>query len=408
MKSDNLYRGGLVLLVGFIFLKLGGVLFRIICMNTLPIGAYGEVAVFLIIFNWFVLFATFNITLGMAKFVAEDHGKKKLYYTAALLGSLVIALVISGVLLVLAPLLSSLINVSLSVMYWAILAVPFAAIYNIGIFYFRGMYEMRSSSLTDAAMMVIRIAALLGLLYAGLYYAPFLAFVASFVLIDVYILIRNREGFEYSSGEVFTTFRTLLIYSFPIFLSEFLRQFSMNLDRVVLSGFFSTAEAGFYDTGVALCIGYLIIANSYSNALLPKASSIQVDVRKRRKELFRALKASGVLFVLYTVLIMIAGRPAINIINPVYLGIFDFLPLMMAAYILLGLLTILYFFVNSIGRQKYAVYSGVVFAFLSIILNVYLIPIMMYMGAIVALLISSMASIAVLGVLIWKSERLQS
>jgi O-antigen/teichoic acid export membrane protein len=404
MERSSLYRGGLVLLVGFIFLKLGGVLFRIICMNVLPVEAYGEVAVFLILFNWFMLFATFNVTLGLAKFVSGDSSEGKLYYTAALLGSLVTGLVISGVLLIMAPALSQAVNVSVSVLYWAIIAIPFAVVYNIGIFYFRGLYRMKASTLTDAAMTVARIAALVGLLYAGIYYAPFLAFVVSFIVIDVYLLIRNRDAFDYGR-ETLSVFRTLLIYSFPIFLSEFLRQFAMNLDRVVLSGFHSAVEAGFYDVGVALCLGYLIIANSYSNALLPRASENQLDTRKRRLELFRSLKASSALFMLYTLLLLLAGRPVINIINPAYMGVFDFLLPLAGAYIVLGFLTILYFFVNSIGKQRYAVYAGAVFAFLSLALNVYLVPVMLYMGAIYALLISSLVSIIVIGALVWKSER---
>ncbi len=405
METGSLYKGGLILLLGFVFLKLGGVLFRIICMSVLPVSAYGEVAIFLILFNWFMLFATFNVTLGLARFVSHDSGKKRLYYTSALLGSFVLAMVISGLLLAMTPLLSGWINVSPHVIYWAILAVPFAAVYNIGIFYFRGMYRMKASTLTDAAMMVLRIAALAGLLYAGLHYAPFLAFVASFVLIDVYILLNNRKSFEYAPGKMLPAYRTLLVYSVPIFLSEFLRQFSMNLDRVVMSGFYSTVEAGFYDVATALCIGYIIISNSYSNALLPKASSSQLDVRKRRKELFRALKASAAFFILYTILLLIAGRSVIGLINPVYLGVFGFLMPLAGAYIVLGFLTILYFFVNSIGKQRYAVYAGMVFAFLSITLNVYLIPKMLYMGAIYALLVSSAASMTVMGALIWKSER---
>ncbi len=407
MKNDSLYKGGLVLLAGFIVLKLGGVAFRIICMNMLSVESYGQVALFLILFNWFVLFATFNVTLGMTKFVSQDPKKKRAYYTAALLGSLVIALVISGALTIAAPALSALINIDPGVVYWAILAIPFAVVYNMGIFYFRGIYDMRSSTLTDAGMTIARITMLVFLLYAGFQYAPFLAFVLSFVIADIFLVIRNRKVMDRGS-EISATFKTMLVYSFPIFLSEFLRQFSMNLDRVVISGFYSATEAGFYDVGVALCIGYLIIANSYSNALLPKASSSQSDARKRRKELLRALKASAALFALYTALLLLLGQAVINIINPAYIEVFEFILPLSAAYMLLGFLTILFFFANSIGKQKYAVYAGAVFAFLSVTLNVYLVPIEMYTGAINALIASSAASIAVIGALIWNLERSRS
>ncbi|MBN1896717.1 MAG: oligosaccharide flippase family protein [Candidatus Aenigmarchaeota archaeon] len=404
MQTGELYKGGLILLLGFMFLKVGGVLFRIICMNTLSMEAYGEVAIFLILFNWFVLFATLNITIGLAKFVSSDSSKKKIFFTASLLGSIIIASVVSGILFIAAPLIAGAVNVSVSVIYWAILAVPFAAVYNIGIFYFRGLYRMKASTLTDAVMMMMRIAVLIGLLYAGYVFAPFMAFVASFVLIDIFLLARNRNSMQYGE-ETVHAFRTILIYSFPIFLSEFLRQFAMNLDRIVISGFYSTAEAGFYDVAVALCIGYLIIANSYSNALLPKASENQKNRAKRKSEMFHALKASAGFFAVYTIVLMAAGQIVINAINPAYLGVTQFLMPLSAAYIMMGFLTVLFFFANSVGLQKYAVYSAALFAFLSLALNVYLVPGMIYMGAAYALGISSFVTLVFMGGLIWKSER---
>jgi len=408
VKSQNvksLYKGGFILLLGFLFVKLGGFLFRIICMNMLPVHAYGEVAVFIVLYNWFVLFATFNVTIGLAKFVSQDRKRKELFYLSSLVGSLILSIIIAGLLFLLAPWISATLNLSRTIVYWAILSVPFAAVYNIGIFYFRGSYKMRSSVLADVIMTIIRIAALVGFLMAGIYYAPYMAFLLSFILIDIYLLVRNRTSLPFNVSEIVSAFRTLLIYSAPIFLSEFLFLFSVGLDRVMLSGFYSTAEAGFYDVAVLLCIGYIMIANSYSNALLPLASSSQSDAGKRRSELVKALRASSLFFVLYTLVVMLAGQPVINLVNPVYLGVFSFIPLLAIAYMLLGFLRILSFFANGIGYQKHSVYAGAVFAFLSIVLNLYLVPKMMYWGAISALLVSSAVSLAVMALLVWKVER---
>jgi O-antigen/teichoic acid export membrane protein len=201
------------------------------------------------------------------------------------------------------------------------------------------------------------------------------------------------------------TFGMLLIYSSPIFLSEFLRTFSLGIDRIMLSGFFSTAEAGIYDVAVLLCIGYVLIANSYSNALLPLASKSQDDRKKRRSELRKALKASSLLFVLYSALVMLAGHPVISIVNPSYLVIFGFFPALALSYALVGFLILLTFYSNGIGYQRHTVYSGAVFAFLSLVLNSYLVPTMMYWGAVYALLASSAASLAVMSILIAKVEK---
>ncbi len=404
-KVKSLYRGGYILLLGFLFMKLGGFFFRMITMRILPVSAYGEVALFLVLHNWFVLFATLSVTIGLAKFVSHDSSKKELYYVSSLAGSLLIAVFVSAALLLMTPWLSETLNLSQTVIHWAILSIPFAVVYNIGIFYFRGLYRMKSSVAADAIMTLIRIAALVGLLTAGLYYAPYLAFLLSFMVIDVYLLLKNRSGTRFGFGEISPAFRILLLYSIPIFISEFLRVFSTGVDRLMLSGFYSTVEAGIYDVAVAFCLGYVIIASSYSNALLPLSSSSQGDTRKRRSELFRALKASSAFFVLYTLIVMFAGQTVINLVNPLYMGIFGFLPLLTVAYMMIGFFTILSFYANSLGYQRHVVYAGAVFAFLSLVLNFYLIPKMMYMGAVSALLISSTASLAVMTMFILKVER---
>ena len=397
---NSLHKGSLILLAGFLLLKFGGILFRIICISFLPVSAYGEVAVFLVLFNWFMLFATLNVTIGMAKFISQDRKRGRLYYVSGLAGSMGLSAVVCIFLLAFAPAIAASLNLPQSVIYWAVAAIPFATVYNIGIFYYRGLYRMGDSVATDFIMTAVRLAALLLLLMAGLYYAPFLAFLISFMAIDVYLVLRNRSREKLKSGEISSTFRKLLIYSLPIFVSEILRAFAMGLDRIMLSGFYSTAEAGFYDVAVSLCLAYMMIASSYSNALLPVASS--GGAGKRRSELISALKASSALFVVYTAVLIVGGGPFVNLINPAYAGVLEFMMPLAAAYMLMGFLTILCFYANGTGRQMHAVYAGAVFAFLSLVLNLYLIPEMMYMGAIYSLIISSTASLAVMGALIWK------
>ena len=135
------------------------------------------------------------------------------------------------------------------------------------------------------------------------------------------------------------------------------------------------------------------------------ASNHHHDAGNRRKALFRSLKASAVLFLLYGAILMLAGRAVITIVNPVYLQALDIIIPMSVAYVLIGFMTIMYFYANSVGRQRDALYAGAVFAFLSMFLNLYLVPQMMYEGAVTALSASSAASIFVLGVLLWRAER---
>lgn len=388
-----------MLLLGFIIARFGGVIFKFICMSQMSPEAYGNIAIFLVLYNWFVLIATLGITLGLMRFVSRYPEKAGQYFRAALIGCLGISILAMLGLLLLSPVLSGILNMSSPfIIYILAVSLPFAAVYNLVIFYFRGQYRMTSSVIGDFSLMAVRIAVLVALFIMAYQYAPYIAFIISFLVVDIFLLLRTGTG---SAGMPGKDFRILLIYSLPIFLAEFLRFFSLGLDRLFLSGFHGTAEAGLYDIAVSLCLGYLVIANSYGNALLPAAAKKNAKPGSLRK----SLKGTGILYIIYTVVILLAAGPLIGIINPQYLPLLGFLTPLIAAYILVGLFVLLTFFVNGAGLQKYAVYSAVVFAFLSLALNFYLVPSLKYMGAIEALLVSGIVSVALLGGLVWKTRR---
>ena len=407
-RTADIYRGGLVLLAGFIFVKAGGFLFKLICMGALPVEAYGEVAVFFVLFNWFVLFATLNAAIGLAKFVSHDQGRKGLYGSSAVLGSLIMSAAVSAVLLAASPSIAAALNIQVSTVLWAVAATPLAAAYNMGIFHLRGAYRMGSSTAADLLLTAARIGALAALLYAGLAYAPFLAFAISFIAADVYMFSRNGLLKNYGIGRMLSAYRKIAAYSVPIFIAELLSLVSEEADRLIISGFYSAAEAGVFDVAASLCLGYLIIANSYSNALLPLASSHEHHGPSRRSSLRKALKASVLLFAAYSVLLLVAGRPLIGLINPSYDVIFGFLYVLAPAYAMAGMLAILLIYMNSVGRQWHAVFSGAVFAFLNLAINLYLVPSILYWGAVLALLFSSAAALAVAAILIWKVEKCET
>lgn len=398
MRLHELHRAGLVLLLGFVIARFGGVLFKFICMSQMTPEAYGNIAVFLVIYNWLVLLATLGITLGLMRFVSREPGKANYYFRAALVGCFGISIIVMIALLLFSPLISGILNISSPfIVYILALSLPFAAVYNLVIFYFRGQYRMTSSVLGDFSLMVVRIAVLIFLFYMAYQYAPYIAFLVSFLVLDIFLLLKTGTGKGIGLGK---EFKILLVYSLPIFLAEFLRFFSLGLDRLFLSGFYGTAEAGLYDIAVSLCLGYLIIANSYGNALLPAAA------KKGWKKggLRKSLKGTLILYALYTAIILLAANPLITFINPQYLPLLNFLTPMIAAYILIGFFVVLTFFVNAIGLQRYAVYSALVFAFLSLVLNFYLVPGMKYLGAIEALMVSGIVSLCLLGGLVWKTK----
>jgi len=406
-------KAGLTLLGGDVGARVGGILFKLILLATLNPASYGEFAIFLILFNWTTLAATLNITIGLTKFVSEKRVVAKAYYRAALIGCSVISLVLAVVLIGLTPQISPAMGIKASPVLPALaIVLPLAVAFNLTIFYFRGLYRMRVSAASQTALAGVRVAALLMLLWAGWKHSPYVAFVLSFLLLDVmlFLIAGPKLGLgTYGSGlGVWRLMRQLLLYSLPIFLSEMSRWLARGLDRMVLARFWTATASGIYDVAATFCLGYMLIANSYANALLPIASKNQRNPDKLRVSLARTLCYFAGLYVMYTMVIFSLAKPILGMLNPAYMAVLDFLPALAAAYMLMGLLSLLCHFVNAIGLQRYAVAACALFLFMCLGLNLYLVPSMKYLGAALAILGSTMAAVAVGTALIWRGLKLRS
>ncbi|MEM5804551.1 MAG: oligosaccharide flippase family protein [Candidatus Aenigmatarchaeota archaeon] len=405
---DSIKKAGLILLAGFAFSKLGATVFKFIAVNQLPPAEYGKLALYLIMFNWMLLIATFNTTIGLAKFVSEKRAMKEKLYASALFGSTLLSLLISGILVVFSNQTSGLIGLGDAPILLLLAAVlPFAVFYNMTVFYFRGLYRMKASTYSEMFLSLLKMLLLIAFFVMGVAYPPYMAFLLGHMLLDAVFILRKevRIGMFPSLKEVVSSYRMLLAYSFPIFLSEALRTFGMGLDRFFLTGFYTTMETGIYDLGASLCIGYLIIAASYANALLPVASRSHGNVSLLWSGIKKTLKYVSMLYLLYTAILLLAAAPFVGLLNPAYLPVVSFLAPMAMAYALLGILSVLSFFASAICMQRYAAAASAVFLCLALALNFYLVPQLKYVGAIDAVLISAAVSCAVLGLMLWKGLR---
>ncbi|MFQ6010135.1 MAG: oligosaccharide flippase family protein [Candidatus Aenigmatarchaeota archaeon] len=406
---ESIKKAGLILLAGLIFSRLGGTLFKFIAIYHLTPLEYGKLALFLIMFNWLLLIATFNTTLGLAKFVAEKRSKKELLYGSALLGSTIISLFISGLLILFSNQISLFIGLgSIPIILFLAAVLPFAVVYNITIFYFRGLYRMKASTLSDVALSAAKVILLIFLFYVGYNYPPYFAFLIAHMLIDLVLIFKGKLPKRIASINMIKikkgliNYRMLLIYSFPIFIAEITRFLGLGIDRFFLAKFFTTSATGIYDLGISLCIGYLVIANSYANALLPVASRNHRNVSRLKTSLFKSTGYVVVLYVLYTMAILFFIEPLVNLINPLYIEVTTFVLPLMVVYALIGFLSLLTHFASAIALQKYAAYASAVFLILAFTLNFYLVPELKYLGAVEALLASSLASLVLLMLMIWR------
>jgi len=312
-------------------------------------------------------FSLFNapLTIGLAKVVSEKRKRKKTYYQAALFGCTMMSLIASAILILVAPQISDFLNIhDTSIVVYLAIVLPFAVFYNMTIFYFRGLYRMKASATSDIALNIIRILALLLFFLIGYLHTPYLAFLASFVILEILLIFFGKVNFrtlKTKVNEKFKLFKSLLLYSMPIFIGESLKLFGLGFDRLFLTRFFTTFASGIYDIAIALCMGYMVIANSYGMALLPVASKNQKNLANLKRNLIKTLTYVAVLYIVYTIPMLLLAEPVISLINPQYL----------------------------------------------FVLNFYFVPELKYLGAVVAMLISATLSVITLSLLVWRRFRLK-
>jgi len=403
-------KAGIILLLGVIASKVEGSVFKLVLMNRLDPSLYGKYSIFLILFNWLLLIATFNITIGLAKFVAENEKQRKLKYVAALIGCTTISLIVSSVLILSRLSISNFINIhDDKIILFLACILPFATIYNLTIFYFRGIYKMKTSTSLDVILSGLKILVLIFMLSMGYAYAPYVAFLVSFLILDLILLFLNiRKSFKtVQFGKTAKIFKALFIYSLPIFLSESLNDFGMGFDRLFLAKFYTTFASGIYDVAITLCLGYILIANAYANALLPVASKDRKNSNKLKKDLLKTSWYVVIFYVIYTLTVLLLAQRIITIINPSYLPAIEFLKPLMIAYALIGFLSLFSYFVNAINLQKYALLTSVLFVLNSFMLNFYFVPQLKYLGAVNAILVSAIVSVVLLTALIWRRLKLK-
>jgi O-antigen/teichoic acid export membrane protein len=395
-KEHSVGKWGTILLAGFIFSKLGAVLFKFICAGYFGPEEYGRVAVFLVLFTWLLLAATLNVTFGLNKFVCAEPGKRKLYYRSSVVWCTLISLCVSAFVIIAGPhVFGALGGAAFS---WALaVSMPLATFYNLAIFYMRARCRMKASTIADGLLMASRVVILAALIWfvpLGSA-APYAAFAGSFLLADLAICFFMGGRVEKAKGRSFAAFRVMAAYSLPIFIGEVLRFVSMDSDRLFLAAFHGTMKTGIYDIAASLCIGYVIIANAYGSALFPAIAHKKSD---RKRGLLNALKPVAGLYAVYSIALALLAGPIAGFIGPEYYTITGFVPFVMAGGALTGIFTLLCFFVNAINHQRQALYASAVFAFLNLGMNLYLVPGMNYYGAALALVVSSAAACVFLSV----------
>lgn len=390
---------GLLIFTGILFSRIGGFIFRALALKFLPLSLYGELAIFILLMNFFGLIASLGLPVLITSFAGKESSEKKRFKNLQEFSSILLpfSILTSLLLLAFSPLISSTLNISIKTIVFLSGILPVYTFYNLLLFYFRGT-NAKISTISEFLFSAFRIIAFIILFLLGfVFLSPFLAFLLAFFLSAFFMFLNLKNKNLFIKFSKVNNARKIIAVGSIVVAYEAIRNFSLGMDRFMLSSFFSTKAAGIYDSLVLLCIFYVVLANSYGIALLSQKS-------KMKEKLKHALSAYFKISLAYAIFIFSVNKPILAFFKPEVLKNIQAFPYVLLGYLIYGIFIIFIFFFTSVKRYKIALNGTIIFLFLNAILNLYLVPQLKYLGAGISLLLSLTISTIFLGVKIWRKE----
>jgi len=196
-------------------------------------------------------------------------------------------------------------------------------------------------------------------------------------------------------------YRDMFRYSLPLGLSSILGMLSVQLDKFVISGFFTPAQFAIFSVGAMELPFISILSNSVNAILLPSISGDPAQMT----EVYRAAVRKNALIILpLAMLFFLFARPVITLIYtdtyaasvPFFKVYLLILPLRVATY---GIIFM------ALQKTRYIMLNSVIILSLNLVLNLILVQVMGMMGAALATVIVSWLSMVVY--LYWMKHKLK-
>ncbi len=186
-------------------------------------------------------------------------------------------------------------------------------------------------------------------------------------------------------------YQDIFKYSLPLGLSSIIGMLSIQLDKFVISSFFTPQDFAIFSIGATELPFISILANSVNAILLPNISSDTTQMA----DIYRAAVRKNTLIIFpLTVLFFIFARPLITLLyTDTYLASVPYfkvylliLPLRIATY---GIIFM------AMQKTRYIMFNSLLILGLNLILNLILVKVMGMMGAAVATVIVTWLSVGV-------------
>ncbi len=384
-RLQKIHKFGILILGGILFSRAGGLFFRFLCLKFLPISVYGEAVLFIIFLTFFGIVASFGLPVLLSSELKWKRGNKRFLilkdiFSLSLLFSFFIAM-----LLFIFGMLNFFNFLKMHAETVALLsfALPIYVSFNVFLFYFRATAP-KISLLSEIFLSALRIMFLIVLLSLGfVFLSPFLSIILAFFFSTLFMLyhLPHKKIFSFKIKEK----KRIILAGGAIFFYECFKNLGINVDRIMLSIFFSPRDTGIYDALVLLCIFYTFVANSYGIAILSQ--------KNVRKNFLSSLKAYLAFSFPYSIFIFFAARPVLEFFKREVLVAYPSFSLLLLSYFIYGIFILSSFSLISLKKYSSALSGAIIFLGTNALLNSWLIPLLHYSGAALSLLIASISSL---------------
>ena len=368
--AEESARGGFFLVSGAIIATVTYAIAAIVVARFLGPELYGLYTLSLVIPQMLFLFTDFGISQGLVKFAASLREKGEISHVAKIIKYGMLLRASTGLVIFLVnfafadffaaaflrrPDLGIYIRITST-------SIIFQVIYTTATSAYVGLDKTEYSALTTDIQAISKAIISIVLVLAGFSIAgALLGYVAGFIIGGVIgsstLLLVLRRSTESSDDNVdFTqSFKTLMSYGFPLYISILLVGFIPPYQNLMLAIFTTDADIGNFKAAANFIILMAILSVQITTALLPAFSKLNSTANEKTKTFFKfANKYTTLLIVPTATLIIIFSKEIVQIIyGSTYQAAALFLSIYCLLYFLVGLgylnLTSLF---NGIGETR--------------------------------------------------------
>jgi O-antigen/teichoic acid export membrane protein len=381
--------------IGTIFQVFIGILSISIAARFIPRNEFGVYVLILIIASVFQLVNSLILNnISIAKFIAETDGPSKY---AAVNTSIIINIIVSTILIILVfftKLLFPRLFVSNQLSEYIIfipliyLVLAFDQLFQKILQGFQLYLKMAISQMLNTLIRIIFIIIFLVFLKLsiyGLFYATILSYLCS--LTYQYLTIRIHKPFIFH----YVLYRQMFQFGFPLGLNDVLGFIFLKTDRLLIGALLNSTGVAYYEIGSKIPDSSRNMFNSFIEVYFPSLVELfaQKKYREAQKVLNNSLRVISFLCTFFVLFLYLFQNEITTVLfSKKYIESAPAMPILMLALTIALNGTIMGTSLVALGQSDKPAKVNIIRAGTSVLINLFLIPIFGFMGAVYTTLLS--------------------